>query len=105
MENQLNRAYEAYWWLNDNHPWTIRNLSIEMMKVNPKDSRVSNNERKNTRIDYWLESGAFSKKDNCWFHDHDLDCGGKSFEEAIVKLSKLVKKHYGKRTNIYGKKF
>lgn len=28
-------------------------------------------------------------------HDYDLDCGGDTFEEAIMKLAKLVFQHYG----------
>ena len=34
-------------------------------------------------------------KKDCYTHDIDLDCGGDTFEEAIIELAKLVKKYYG----------
>jgi len=98
-----NKAYEAFWWLNDNHErWPIRSLDVDMAKVNPKTGRIDDDEAKNTRVDYWLEGGPFGKKHEAYMHDPNLDCGGETFEEAIVKYAELVKKHYGNRSDIYG---
>lgn len=38
-------------------------------------------------------------KEYVWSHDMYLDCGGKSFEEAVCKLAKLVSIHYGEYDN------
>ena len=29
------------------------------------------------------------------YHDTKLDCGAPTFDEALVKLARLVKRHYG----------
>lgn len=67
---------------------------------------------RNTLTEIWLECGRveaaedlpglgpsfFSEetiRDGVLTHDYNLDCGGTSFHEAIVKLAALVKKHYG----------
>lgn len=34
-----------------------------------------------------------------WSHDINLDCGGKTFEEAVCNLAKLIAIHYGEYDN------
>lgn len=68
-------------------------LDIEIVKVNPKTNIIDNDSSLNTKIQVWLECGPYQK--DCYTHDIDLDCGGDTFEEAIIKLAKLVKKYYG----------
>ena len=42
-----------------------------------------------------LEAGDWDKEYKCSTHDIKLDCCGRTFEQAIIKLARLVKKHYG----------
>ena len=108
--------YEAWWFLNE-HPafidWNVVTnkldnpnhfinfascLCIEVVKVNPKTKRICKKDELNTLTQVWLECGGYEYDDNFkeYIHCHDirLDCGADNFEEAIVKLANLVKKHY-----------
>lgn len=68
-------------------------LDICVVKVNPETDCISPNNEKNTKVNVWLECGPFMK--NSRTHDIELDCGAKTFEKAIIKLAKKVKKVYG----------
>ena len=91
-------------------------LDIEVVRVNPKSNSIDDDKSKNTATRIWLECGQvedpMSEKDDLQrefacgqgsdsleygilSHDIRLDCGAKTFEKAIIKLAKLVKKHYG----------
>jgi hypothetical protein len=86
------------------------NLIIHYAKVNGR-GRVGDDESKNKHIECWLEFGpleygyAYSggKEPSDWdtettrhhFHDIDLDTGAATFDEALVRLAKLVRKKYG----------
>jgi hypothetical protein len=50
----------------------------------------------NTEVRVWLESGCYDEVHG-GTHDINLDCGGKSFEEAIIKMANLLKKRTWKR--------
>ena len=67
-------------------------LYIMVVKVNPETNEVDDDNSKNTKTEVWLECGPWSAEYNT--HDWDLDCGGDTFEEAIIKLAGLVKKWY-----------
>ena len=73
-------------------------LDIYVTKVNPKTKRIDDNEKLNTKVEVWLECGKYlfdeHRKEYLPCHDIDLDCGGDTFEEAIIKLANLVKKYY-----------
>lgn len=71
-----------------------RCLSIEVVKVNPKTEEIDDDESKNTSTRVWLESGPYNE--NYYTHDVDLDCGGKTFEEAIIALAENVKIYHSK---------
>ena len=94
MEN--NEFYKAWYWLCD-HP-IFRNkfqycLDIEPVLVNPETRRVEDDASLNTKAEIWVEIGPY---DSRWItHDIDLDCGGWTFEEAILELYKLVLAKYG----------
>jgi len=88
-------------------------LEVWVTKVNPKTHRIDDNEQLNTAEEVWLETGQWewglwegseAKEENkCripW-HDTNLDCGGETFEIAIVKLAKLVYKYYGDYDHSY----
>jgi len=70
-------------------------LYIEVVKVNPDNLTIEDDDSKNTLVQVWLESG-------CWLyaedsrtyeicHDPGLDIGGNTFEEAIINLSDILK--------------
>jgi hypothetical protein len=73
-------------------------LDIDVQKVNPKIGQIDDDDSKNTKVEVWLECGDY------WFnedikeyqpcHDIRLDCGGDTFEKAIINLANLVKKYY-----------
>ena len=67
-------------------------LYIMVVKVNPDIGMVDDDESKNTKVEVWLEVGPYGEPYN--IHDWDLDCGGDTFEEAIIKLADLVKQYY-----------
>lgn len=102
------KFYKAWWWLTENHEWAIRHMHIDVVKVSPKSKRVLDDASKNTLVNYWIEAGPMEKQGKLsWVHVHDidLDCGADTFEEAIIKLAKLVRKHYGEKSDwITGKK-
>lgn len=84
------KAYEAYWYLNDNFSWAIINLDMTIVKVNPDTGRIEDNIESNTKVEYWLEGGKAGE------HDIRLDCGAPTFDEALIKFTLLVKKYYEK---------
>lgn len=77
-------------------------LDIDVVKVNPETNVMETEKDKthlNTKTQVWLEFGeAFvdlDDSDNVQFnHDHRLDCGADTFEEAIIELANLVDKYY-----------
>lgn len=115
----MEKFYEAYHWL-DNHPIFEESISIPGQKILIKHSRfqeglymmvvkvdiekeeIMEEESRNTETRVWLEHGPFTIESvevgrewrGC-SHDIDLDCGGATFEEAIIELAKLVKDKYG----------
>jgi hypothetical protein len=86
------------------------NMDIHYAAVDAK-GRVNDDESKNIFRACWLEFGQmkwgyhsveFETGDGqtareyvIHEHDIDLDCGGKTFDEALVKLARLVMKKYG----------
>ena len=95
--------YEAYNFLQE-HPiiyYEDKNyfkdcLDVEVVKVNPETNEIDNDKSKNTHTRVWLEFGEISDVDNMILPTHDIefDCGGDTFEEAIIKLAILVAKKY-----------
>ena len=69
-------------------------LWTEVVKVNPITDEIDDDHSKNTKVQVWLEHGPYEEIWGSCTHDIDLDCGGDTFEEAIIKLATLVKKHY-----------
>lgn len=102
------KFYKAWWWLTDSHEWATLKMHIDVVKVHPKLKRVVNDEKKNTLVNYWIEGGPWEKSTKKEIasgfpeymptHDIRLDCGADTFEEAVTKYAKLVKKFYGPRT-------
>ncbi len=99
--------YEAWRFLEDHAIFRGKKLNnsvfdnclyIMVVKVNTETRQQEDDESKNTKTEIWLESGPW--KNFGPSHDDDLNCGGYTFEEAIIKLANLVQKHY----DIEGKK-
>lgn len=116
--NRFNDFYEAYNFLKE-HKMTktysklsddskefetdhfYKCLDVNVVKVNPKTCELEHKEDRlhlNTKTKVWLEFGAWCEENNSPYHDYDLDCGGDTFEEAIIKLANLVDKYYDKST-------
>ena len=104
MQDKMNEFYDA-WTFLVNHPIFIReddqirephyfyfqrNLDIEVVKVNPETDEIDEDDSLNTKTAVWLECGTEEGH-----RDIDLDCGGETFEEAVIELAKLVEKKYG----------
>jgi hypothetical protein len=81
-------------------------LDIDVQKVNPKKQAVDEDKTLNTETEIWLECGPwwYDEDFGGWNASHDwrLDCGGITFEIAIIKLANLVFKHYGNKLKEYG---
>lgn len=87
--------YEAWWYLEGHeifHSCFDLCLVIEVQKVDSAWRVVQDDKRRNTRVEVWLECGGL--ENGIGTHDPRLDCGGDTFEEAIIELARLVKKYY-----------
>ena len=69
-------------------------LWTQVVKVNPETNAIDIDTSKNTKVQIWLEHGPYDKEWGGCTHDLDLDCGGDTFEEAIIELAKLVEEKY-----------
>lgn len=93
--------YEAYHFCYNhcmfNHCVVSNTMCIEVVKVSPKSNMIVKDKSKNTSTRVWLEWGPFCFYDGTLegYHDIDLDCGGNTYEEAIIELANLIKKKYG----------
>lgn len=70
-------------------------IDIEVVKVNPQTNSISEDESLNTKTRVWLESGPYLDSIKTNAHAYELDCGAKTFEKAIIKLARKVKKCFG----------
>jgi len=75
---------------------------IDVVKLNPKDETINDDDKLNTATRIWLEPASdFDPNWNCCStHDWFLDTGGKTFDEAIINLGKLVFEFYGEDTKL-----
>lgn len=111
--------YEAWWFLAEhpkfNHlkdgkpdvlPGFMDSLDVEVVRVDPVTEERCPDGTPGAVTRVWLEAGPWSKlPDECGEkpgtydevcgHDIKLDCGGATYEEAIVKMANLVLEHYG----------
>ena len=90
------------WFCSDEDPYLLdigngflNSLCIEVVKVNPVTNSICMFKPLNISTRVWLECGEpFFDPDfvSTWTFGHkwDWDCGGATFEEAIVKLANLV---------------
>lgn len=117
MASKIETAYDAWWFLQDHpaffHPEYPEDslgmglfkqdcLDVDIQMVCPESLHIETDTSRNTHQRVWLEAGPYVADE--WgevvtSHDWRLDCGGDTFEEAVVKLSQLVIKHYGDYRN------
>jgi hypothetical protein len=71
-------------------------LIINVVKVNPVNNKIEDDETLNTKTQVWLECGEYEERYDQGCHDIDLDCGADTFEEAIIQLAQLVADKYGR---------
>jgi len=111
-----NNFYEAWWWLQahpafnhvapgmENEPGFFDGLVMAVQRVNPMTGIIDDDDSLNTQVEIWLQNGAWAPAGDAddiygtgemHYHDHRLDCGGRTYEEAILKMAKLVRQHYG----------
>jgi len=65
-----------------------------VVKVNPVNDRVEDDDSLNTKTNIWVECGPL-EDDGGQTHDWELDCGGDTFEDAIIALAKIVMRVHG----------
>lgn len=91
--------YTAWWFLAEhrifNNEFDFERIWIHVTKVNPVTNELDDDKTKNTKVQVWLECFPDNPKIDGRYHDIDLDCGGDTFEEAIIELAKLVMNKYG----------
>jgi hypothetical protein len=98
MAKRADEFYDAYWFVN-NHPaftdgvFDQARFDLTVVKVEPVSGRVQDDKTKNTQVEVWLETGPF--EDGEYMHDPDLDCGGETFEKAMITLAEKVLNKYG----------
>jgi len=93
--------FEAFHFLNlhknfnDKYGYPDFNPDIEVVKVNPETKRIDDNKKLNTETNVWLEANThYQEYGGVWTvaHDTDLDCGGVTYEEVIIKMANLLYK-------------
>ena len=70
-------------------------LIIEVQRVNPENDTIEEDEKLNTKTVVWLECGSPFCTESGKFivscsHNVDWDCGGDTFEEAIINLANII---------------
>ena len=76
------------------------NLDIFYAKVD-ESGVVNDDQSLNVNVECWLEFGQVKygvidgKLVPIHYHDPDLDCGAPTFDEALVKLARKVRRKYG----------
>ena len=93
--------YEAFHYLQD-HPMVessdvkfSRCLDIMVVKIDPNINAIDLVDSiKNTKTQIWLEFGPWDPIEKAPMHDIRLDCGGDTFEEAVIQLANRVRQYY-----------
>jgi len=76
-------------------------IEVYVAKINPITGQAEDYPELNIKTEVWLETGKVrwpSENFNgyeVYFHDHELDCGGDTYEQAIVTMARLVHDKYG----------
>lgn len=101
-------ACDAYWWVY-NHPKMLwkecspPNIDITPHMVCPETNRIEDDPTLNTKMQFWVECGAYVDCDMYGdgvitvipSHDWELDCGGWTWDEAVLNLAQLILERHG----------
>lgn len=83
----------------------VEALEISVMKVDLETCRVSDDESKNTKTEVWYEicivSSWPSQCDAVRTHAWQIDGGGDTYEEAVIKAARQVHDAYGNDRRIF----
>jgi hypothetical protein len=114
-EEDLTDFYCAWRWLNE-HPIFYRChrelhersltddrgildscVEVKPVKVNPKTARISEDDTKNTKLEFWVEvfPRSIKPEHNVSLHDYLRDTGGDTYEKAIITVAKSIYDHHG----------
>lgn len=102
----VNDVVDAWTWLGDHPAFRSKGtlgqsifelcVCIDPHRVDPRTGRIEDDARRNTAVHYWVECGpAPTTWPGTLIHDARLDCGGASYEEAVMALYKKVRRVYG----------
>ena len=96
--SRFSEDYKTFYCVVDLHAITVRQVPAELRRRTYETLALymacGLDETKNTKVEIWLEHGHYDVDWGACVHNIDLDCGGDTFEEAIIKLAELVKRHY-----------
>lgn len=76
-------------------------IEVWVAKVNPATGRTDDDDTLNTQTEIWLETGMYRWPDKHFreyavpYHDYTLDCGGATYEQAIINMARNVHDTYG----------
>ena len=97
--------YQSWHFLNSHSEFNTEEfcfmdcLDVSVVKVNLETNSIDDDFSKNTKVEFWLECGPREYCEDFGrivpTHDLDLDCGGETFEDAIIELARLVSCCYG----------
>ena len=76
------------------------NLWTAFVKVDPVKKEIHQNKKHNTHTYVWVEWGPYDDREDCGTHDHRVDTGGDTFEDAMINLAHNIWVLYGGKTNI-----
>lgn len=101
--------YQSWHFLNSHSKFNTEEfcfmdcLDVSVVKVNPETNSIDDDFSKNTKVEFWLECGPREYCEDFGriisTHDPDLDCGGETFEDAIIELARFVSCYYGEIIN------
>lgn len=94
---------EKYYWIIDHpklgHEYAQATIELTPHKVNPYNETIEDDATLNTAYRWWVETCVEDKDEDTgnWDSEHlwCLDTGGKTADEAIENLYKLVLENYG----------
>lgn len=102
-----NNAFEAYWWVYEHPKLQYKDCGSPWIEMAPHmvcdDGYIHEDRSKNTHLEWWIECGPYVDVEEPWgetfgcmpSHDYELDCGGATAEDAVMKLAQLVLEKYG----------
>jgi hypothetical protein len=101
IDPDLDDFYEAWHWLRS-HPYFRKGegrnaypdfaelVDVIVVKINPETNRIDDDPALNTQVEFWLEACTWCSGGGVRCHDWEMDCGGPTYETAILTLARNV---------------